>query len=117
MAVPDAYLVKVLDMYNRTLLESGLEWVMFGHIGDNHIHVNILPNTLEEYEQGKKMYQQWAEAVIAMGGTVSAEHGIGKLKARMLRDMYGHDGMAMMGEVKKVFDHAGRLNPGSIFGI
>jgi D-lactate dehydrogenase (cytochrome) len=117
MAVPDASLIKVLEMYNRTLSDSGLEWVMFGHIGDNHIHVNILPNSLKEYEQGKKMYQEWAEAVIAMGGTVSAEHGIGKLKARMLRDMYGYDGMAMMAEVKKVFDPAGRLNPGSIFGV
>ena len=115
MAVPDDRLMEVLAMYNQTLTESGLEWVMFGHIGDNHVHVNILPNTLEEYEQGKKLYQQWARAVIDAGGTVSAEHGIGKLKARMLLDMYGEQGMAMMASVKAVFDPAGRLNPGDIF--
>ena len=115
MAVPDTHLGDVLDLYNQTLEATDLEWVMFGHIGDNHIHVNILPHTMAEYEHGKKLYQQWAKEVIRMGGTVSAEHGIGRLKTAMLQEMYGPEGIRMMKEVKGVLDPQGRLNPGSIF--
>lgn len=117
MAVPDAALTAVVDMYNRDLAASGLDSVMFGHIGDNHIHVNILPNNLAEYEQGRELYTAWAREVIRLGGTVSAEHGVGKLKAGLLREMYGEAGVAQMKAVKEVFDPAGILNRGNLFGV
>ena len=53
MAVPDSALEAVMDMYNRSLAQAGLESVMFGHIGSNHIHVNILPFNMEDYNKGK----------------------------------------------------------------
>ena len=49
------------------------------------------------------------------GGTVSGEHGIGKLKKPLLCLMYGEDGIAAMRAVKHVFDPAGLLNPGTLF--
>ncbi len=115
MAVPDCKLKEVIQLYSQSLKETDLEWVMFGHIGDNHIHVNILPNTMEEYEKGKAIYQNWAKEVIAMGGTVSAEHGIGKLKKSFLKDMYGEEGIEAMKAVKKEFDPQERLNKGCLF--
>lgn len=115
MAVPDCKLKEVIQLYSQSLKETDLEWVMFGHIGDNHIHVNILPNTMEEYEKGKAIYKNWAKEVIAMGGTVSAEHGIGKLKKSFLKDMYGEEGIEAMKAVKKEFDPQGRLNKGCLF--
>lgn len=115
MAVPDSELYNVAELYNRRLEEEGLEAVVFGHIGDNHIHVNILPRSIEDYIKGKELYLEWAREVTAMGGTISAEHGVGKMKVAMLREMIGDSGVAKMQSVKKLFDPAGILCPGNLF--
>jgi D-lactate dehydrogenase (cytochrome) len=115
MAVPDHGLEKVMEMYNSELALSGLESIIFGHIGKNHVHVNIIPWTMEDYNKGKAMYQAWAKRVIALGGTVSAEHGIGKMKTALLREMYGDNGINEMLRVRKIFDPEGILNRGNLF--
>ena len=115
LAVPDEALDDVISLYGEGLARLGLEHVMFGHIGNNHVHVNIIPKDMAEYEKGKELYLEWARAVVKMGGTVSAEHGIGKLKTAMLREMYGEEGIEQMRAVRKVFDPEGRLNPGNLF--
>jgi D-lactate dehydrogenase (cytochrome) len=89
--------------------------VIFGHIGNNHVHVNILPRTLAEYECGKALYQQWAKQVVALGGSVSAEHGIGRLKVALLALMVGAEGVGQMRDLKRLFDPDLRLNPGVLF--
>jgi len=116
LAVPDASLEDVLRLYRATLADTSLEYVMFGHIGDNHVHVNIIPNSAAEYELGRELYGEWARAVMRMGGTVSAEHGIGKLKKSLLRQMYGEEGIREMMRVKQAFDPADLLNRGNLFG-
>lgn len=115
MSVPDQYLEQVIGMYDSELKEAELESVVFGHIGNNHVHVNILPRDMGEYEKGKSLYLSWAERVIALGGSVSAEHGIGKIKAPFLKMMYGEEGIAEMRELKKLFDPEMTLNPGNLF--
>jgi D-lactate dehydrogenase (cytochrome) len=114
MAVPDADLGPMMSRYREDLRASGLEAVKFGHIGDNHIHVNILPADPQEYEAGKRLYEQWAEEVVARGGSVSAEHGIGKLKLAFLRKMYGEQGVEEMRQLRRVFDPGGLLNRGNL---
>ena len=89
--------------------------MIFGHIGNNHVHVNIIPRTLAEYDAGKALYLTWAREVIRRGGSVSAEHGIGKLKVALLREMYGDTGIAEMRAVKACFDPDGLLNRGNLF--
>lgn len=115
MSVPDADLKDILALYTRTLAETGLEYVIFGHIGNNHVHVNIIPRNLDEYDRGKALYLTWAREVIRRGGSVSAEHGIGKLKVALLREMYGDAGITAMRAVKACFDPDGRLNRGNLF--
>ncbi len=115
MAVPDGCLDDVLAMYHGGLDAAGLDHVMFGHIGNNHLHVNILPRSLQDYAVGQDLYLQWARRTLAMGGTVSAEHGIGKFKVALLREMYGEAGIQAMRAVKRVFDPAGLLNRGNLF--
>ena len=114
-AVPDEALEKMLAAYHQLLESERLEYVMFGHIGNNHVHVNILPRTMEEYQRGKTLYLELAQRALGWGGTVSAEHGIGKLKKALLQLMYGDAGLDAMRAVKRVFDPHGRLNPGNIF--
>jgi D-lactate dehydrogenase (cytochrome) len=115
MSVPDGELEHVMRMYHDGLAEAGLDYVIFGHIGNNHVHVNILPRTMEEYEAGKALYLEWARQVVAMGGSVSAEHGIGKIKTPFLQMMYGEEGIRAMRSVKHLFDPTGLLNPGNLF--
>lgn len=117
MAVPDDALDRIFELYVRDLAGSNLDYVMFGHIGNNHIHVNILPRTTEEYKRGRQLYQSWAAEVVALGGTVSAEHGIGKLKTELLRQMYGDGGVEEIRRVIKVFNPDGRLNRGNVVGL
>jgi len=104
-----------MRMYHDDLRAAGLEYVIFGHIGNNHLHVNILPRTPDEYQHGKALYLEWARRVVAMGGTVSAEHGIGKLKTAMLEIMYGPAAIEQMRAVKRVFDPQMLLNRGTLF--
>jgi D-lactate dehydrogenase (cytochrome) len=115
MSVPDADLERVLALYRAGLAREGLESVIFGHIGNNHLHVNILPRDLADYERGKALYLDWARTIVAWGGSVAAEHGIGKLKVPMLRLMYGDAGIAQMQALKALFDPQGLFNPGNLF--
>jgi len=115
MSVPDEHLELVIAMYDADLAENKLESVMFGHIGNNHVHVNILPHSVEEYEKGKALYLIWAKEIVGWGGSVSAEHGIGKIKVPFLRMMYGDDAIAEMRALRSLFDPASMLNPGDLF--
>jgi D-lactate dehydrogenase (cytochrome) len=115
LAVPDAHLETVMRMYRDDLTASNLESVTFGHIGNNHVHVNIIPRSMDEYAAGKALYLEWARRVVDLGGSVSAEHGIGKLKVAMLEVMYGERGVREMRAVKRAFDPAGILNRGNLF--
>jgi D-lactate dehydrogenase (cytochrome) len=115
MSVPDATLTEAMAMYRADLDAAGLESVIFGHIGNNHVHVNILPRNLDEYARGKALYLDWAQRVVQMGGSVAAEHGIGKLKVPFLDLMYGEEGIAQMRALKALFDPDSRLNPGNLF--
>ena len=116
MSVPDEALGRILERYRRDLRSSGLESVMFGHIGANHVHVNILPSTLQDYQQGRRLYEQWAAEVVRLGGSVSAEHGIGKLKTSLLRLMYGDGAIEEMRRVIERFNPGQRLNRGNMIG-
>jgi D-lactate dehydrogenase (cytochrome) len=114
MSVPDARLADVLAMYETDLAASGLERLIFGHIGANHLHVNILPRHPADYDAGRALYARWAAQVIAWGGSISAEHGIGKLKRDLFRQMAGDAALAQMRDLKKCFDPDNLLNPGTL---
>lgn len=115
LAVPDDHLRKMVDCYRRDLAAGGFQSVIFGHVGDNHLHVNILPRDMTEFRQGRELYKSWAETAIKWGGSVSAEHGIGKIKNALLAKMAGENGIAEMRRIKRLFDPQGLLNPGNIF--
>lgn len=115
MSVPDSELENVMRIYRDGLADAGLEYVIFGHIGNNHVHVNILPRSMAEYETGKALYRDWARHVVAMGGSVSAEHGIGKIKTEFLELMYGDEGIRKMQQLKQLLDPSGLLNRGNLF--
>jgi D-lactate dehydrogenase (cytochrome) len=114
MSVPDARLADVLALYETDLAATDLEHLIFGHIGANHLHVNILPRHPADYDAGRALYARWAAQIIAWGGSISAEHGIGKLKRDLFRQMAGDAALAQMRDLKKLFDPDWLLNPGTL---
>ena len=115
MAVPDANFASFLRYYKDTLDASGLDYVIFGHIGDCHLHANMLPKNEQEAETARHIYGRCVAQAIMLGGTVSAEHGIGKLKRKYLAAMMGERYLNEMAELKKAFDPNGILSQGNMF--
>nr|QCO92787.1 hypothetical protein [uncultured bacterium]QCO92819.1 hypothetical protein [uncultured bacterium]QCO92871.1 hypothetical protein [uncultured bacterium]QCO92898.1 hypothetical protein [uncultured bacterium]QCO92938.1 hypothetical protein [uncultured bacterium] len=115
LAVPDEYLAEMWQLYRSKLAESGLEWLAFGHIGNNHIHVNVIPRDEAEMQKALEIYAGFARRTVELGGAVSAEHGVGKIKGKFLKLMYSPDQLLQMKKVKDALDPLGMFNPGDIF--
>ena len=115
LAVPDERLRDMWQIYTESLESADLQWAAFGHIGNNHIHVNIMPRNSTELQKGLGLYEKFAGKAVEFGGTVSAEHGIGKMKIKFLEMMYSPDHLKEMQAVKLALDPDGILNPGNIF--
>lgn len=115
MSVPPARLKDVVALYRSSLAAEGLRSATWGHIGNAHLHVNVLPRNDDEYARGKAMFARWAAEVSAMGGAVSAEHGVGKLKRNFLATMYGDEAIADMARFKLAFDPKAQLGRGNLF--
>jgi len=115
MSVPDQAFPEMLRFYQDTLRASELRYTIFGHIGDNHVHVNILPRNNEEGTKARAIYLEFLQRAAALGGTLSAEHGIGKLKRDYLRLFYSEQHLREMAALKRAFDPEGILGRGNIF--
>ncbi|HEV7785548.1 MAG TPA: FAD-linked oxidase C-terminal domain-containing protein, partial [Thermoanaerobaculia bacterium] len=94
----------------------GIPIVMFGHAGDGHIHVNLLPDTGQPgWEKAVTgVLEEVTAAVIRLGGTPSGEHGDGRLRADTLVQVYGSEIVELFRLVKHSFDPLGIFNPGVI---
>ncbi len=114
-AVPSRALDEMLGFYRRELDGTNLEHVIFGHIGDSHLHLNIMPSSPEELRAGKELAMRFARRAVELGGTVSAEHGIGRIKHDFLPLQYRDDGKSEMADVKRAFDPSCILNRGVVF--
>jgi len=94
----------------------GIAAVMFGHAGDGHVHVNLLP---EIQRQGWEaavadLLEEVTSALVRLGGTLAGEHGDGRLRAGLLGRIYGEEVVALFRRLKQLFDPLGILAPGVI---
>ena len=115
-AVPVERNREMLAFY-RERLEDLLpgRYVIYGHIGDGHVHVNMLPGTRAEAETASELLHEFAQRAVLFGGTISAEHGVGKRKAKLLQLQYTHEQIEAMKEVKARLDPHWLLGRGTIF--
>jgi FAD/FMN-containing dehydrogenase len=110
-AVPLEANAEMMEYYRRRLDEEfPAQAVIFGHIGDAHVHVNLLPRTQQDVDRGRTLIEEFARKALALRGTVSAEHGLGKKKAWMLALEFTPEQIEAMREVKR------RLDPSWILG-
>ena len=107
---------EMMAIYRRVLdADSPGRYVIYGHIGDAHVHVNSFPETREQFERGKELMTDLAREAVKLGGTVGAEHGLGKRKAHLLEIQYPPDQIAAMKAVKRRFDSDWLLGQGTLF--
>jgi FAD/FMN-containing dehydrogenase/Fe-S oxidoreductase len=102
--------------YCALVSKHGYHTVLFGHFGQGCMH-NRLDLDLETAAGVENFAAFLAEAgdlVVRYGGSLSGEHGDGQLRANQLVKMYGTDMVRAFGEFKRIFDPAGRMNPGKV---
>ncbi|HWG94982.1 MAG TPA: FAD-linked oxidase C-terminal domain-containing protein [Mycobacteriales bacterium] len=102
-----ALVAAVEDVAARTGLVIGT----FGHAGDGNLHPTVVVGAGQE-EAAQDAFGALLDAALALGGTMSGEHGVGLLKAPYLSRQLGAAERALMHRVKAAFDPAGVLNPG-----
>jgi len=102
----------------RTLHDLGnkhdIVVALMGHIGDGNLHPLILTDerNKEEWERVEKLVAEIFESALKLGGTLSGEHGIGRLKRPYMRAQFGDAGIELMRKIKRVFDPNNIMNPG-----
>lgn len=108
------YIRAVREAANR----QGLTVVIFGHAGDANVHVNVLPELARpDWPQRiAALFEDVSAAAIALGGTVSGEHGDGRLRTPLLTRLYGGEILQLFQLTKTAFDPVGIFNPGVKLG-
>ena len=115
-AVPIEASQAILDYY-VSRLEAALpgRYAIFGHIGDAHVHVNMLPETQADFDLGLPLTIEFARHAVSLGGTVSAEHGLGRKKRDLLAIEFSEAQIAAMRAVKRRLDPDWLLGQGILF--
>ncbi len=121
IVVPASSLPMALRESEEKLKEDGVRAALFGHIADGNIHANIFADTGNEDQMKKvdRFQEDFGKIALKYGGSVSAEHGIGIEKKRLLRMEIDASGnpyvMDIMKTIRKSFDPAGIMNRGKMF--
>lgn len=115
VVVPRTRLPELLAEVTRISERERVRMPAFGHAGDGNIHVAFLWNDDDERPRVDRAIEALFRATVALGGTLSGEHGIGVLKAPYLGLEQSEALIAMQERVKATFDPRGILNPGKIF--
>ncbi|WP_044283280.1 FAD-binding oxidoreductase [Candidatus Endolissoclinum faulkneri] len=99
-------------------IEPNIRLVAFGHIGDGNLHYNLQISEHGDKNAFLARYEEFSrvvnEIVVEMGGSISAEHGIGRFKRKELAYYKDKVSMDLMGSIKNSMDPAGILNPGKV---
>ncbi|MCS6809012.1 MAG: FAD-binding oxidoreductase [Bacteroidota bacterium] len=115
MAVPDSKFRQLYDFYIEEFTAAQLTYIIFGHIGNSHVHANIFTSSPEEFERAKAVYHRCVLKALELGGTISAEHGVGKIKRAYLQNMYGTEAVIQFAAMKRTLDPDGLLGRGTLF--
>ena len=120
IAVPPSRLPEAVRLIRQAAEERGLEIVIGGHVGDGNLHPKTWfdPSDREWASRVEEWFREVMRIAVELGGTISAEHGIGKLKkwglAMELERLGSTKALELMAEIKRVFDPKGILNPGKM---
>ena len=116
--VPRFELPNLLKEVKRIGKKYGFESICYGHAGDGNLHVNILKGNLSDEKWDNELnlaIRELFEKVVALGGTISGEHGIGLVQKNYMDIAFPEVAINLMKNIKNVFDPNKILNPGKLF--
>ncbi|MFN3543601.1 MAG: FAD-binding oxidoreductase [Thiobacillus sp.] len=116
VVVPVSSLAEFVDFIDHTAAAHDLAVVSFGHAGNGNLHVNLMvhPDNADEMARARVALDAILTRVLALGGTLSGEHGIGTEKRRFVDREIDAPTLALMRAIKRQFDPLGLLNPGKL---
>ena len=117
VVVPRQRIVELLERVRRIAEQAPLRYATYGHVADGTLHVNFFWDDESEVPRVEQAVETLMREVIALGGSLSAEHGIGVLRAPYLPIEHSSRVIGLQRDLKKVFDPRGLLNPGKIFPV
>jgi glycolate oxidase len=117
VVVPRQRVVDLLERVHVVAQRSRLRYATYGHVADGTLHVTFFWDSEDELPGVENAVEALFRDVVALGGSLSAEHGIGVLRAPYLPLEQSSRLIALQRDVKRVFDPRGLLNPGKIFPL
>lgn len=117
ISIPRSELVAMIKRVREIAARYELVIPVFGHAGDGNLHPNILCDrrNSEQMLRVREAAREIFEAAVALGGTLSGEHGIGLLKKQFMELDLGPEAIRVMRAIKDAIDPLGIMNPGKIF--
>jgi len=117
ITVPRSAIPEVIQRLRAISTRHGLPIVIFGHAGDGNLHPNILfdKRQADQWKKAEQMVAEIFDASLAVGGTLSGEHGVGVLKRPYLEHALGPVSIDVQRHIKQALDPLNILNPGKIF--
>ncbi len=112
--VPPKNFSKYLDKVHDKLQSNNIEYLLFGHLGDCHLHFHLIPSNKQD-KKCLEIYNYLIDLSSELGGVYSAEHGTGKRKRNDFRKCYGNKAVEMVKKAKLAIDPHLILNKGNIF--
>ena len=115
--VPRSCIAAMLEIIQNSARKHNVIIGTFGHAGDGNLHPTCLTDERDhdEITRAHAAFDEIFDAAIAMGGTITGEHGVGLAKKKYLPKLVGKAGIRVMRGIKQAFDPKGMLNPGKIF--
>ena len=115
--VPRSELAQMVEHIQQIAEKYRLKVGTFGHMGDGNLHPTFLTNEkdAEEMHRVELAMKEIFDRALALGGTITGEHGVGLAKKPFLKGAVGELNLEVMKQIKRAFDPKGILNPGKIF--
>jgi glycolate oxidase len=115
--VPRSELTKMINFIQETAARHRLRVGTFGHMGDGNLHPTFLTDerNTEEMHRVELAMREIFDFAVALGGTITGEHGVGLAKKSFLPRALGEASLGLMKQLKRTLDPHGILNPGKIF--
>ncbi len=115
ISVPRSQMSQMFAVIGELEVKYGITIPTVAHAGDGNLHPNFVVEGSEIPDTVWSAAGEMFSAALALGGTLTGEHGVGILKRRWLEDELGHEQLTLQREIKQVFDPHGILNPGKVF--
>ncbi|WP_410563244.1 FAD-binding oxidoreductase [Amycolatopsis sp. cmx-4-61] len=119
VCVPRTRIAELIRGCEKISAEVGLRIAVVGHAGDGNMHPTIVyqPDDEDEFARAQRAFDEILEVGLSLGGTVTGEHGVGKIKREWLAREIGPVGLRVHQEIKRALDPENLFNPGSMFSM